>query len=175
MTKRENIAWSHVGPKGPESLLWSLQSLFLSWGWSQRESVPLFLQINRTSRDWLCTLTTRHACAHCSLTHEGLKKRGKKTQLICNLHTIVHAHTHALSELTHRSHDEESQLHYSKSPEMPQFKKKGEKRFADWQREETASVGEWRAWVSSLRVGGSRETQRRLRGFGYHWSPDKEF
>lgn len=45
--------------------------------------------------------------------------------------THTRARARALSELTHRSHNEESQLHYWKSPEMPQCGKKGrrEKRF----------------------------------------------
>lgn len=81
------------------------------------------------------------ACVH-ARTQGGKKKPNKNTANMWLMHTRARAR--ALSELTHRSHDEESQLHYWKSPEMPQCGKKGgeKKGFADWQREETASVGE---------------------------------
>lgn len=102
--------------------------------------------------------------ARTARSHTRGKKREKKTQLICNLHTIVHTHTHTLSELTHRSHDEESQLHYSKSPEMPQFKKKEKKicRLAEGRDSECRRVESMSKQSESRREPGDTEEAQRI-------------
>lgn len=73
----------------------------------------------------------------------------------------------ALSELTRRSHDEESQLHYSKSPEMPQREKKEEEkkkvcRLAEGRDSECRRVESMSKQSESRREPGDTEEAQRI-------------